>query len=304
MMEEIGKTLQETREQLGLTLEEVERATRIRIHHLERLEKGEIDSLPSGVHARGFLRNYAEFLGLEAEDILLQYAEQIQSRRSRAQNSDSLGEPATRPSVQVLSRRPRWLSSDLFVAAAITIAILAVLIWGGSRAMASLRARTEAAEEASGLLLPTPTITETSLPTEAAPTEAFEQPAEAAPAIQSTATPTLPLLPEVAGAVNVRILAERRVWVRVLADGDEIFQGRLVPGEFVEAQGVEVVEVVAGNGSAVRAFYNGQDRGLLGGPNEVVVLLWTLDGELTPTPTETRPPTETPPATNTPPASP
>ena len=70
-MDEIGRTLLEAREKLGLTLEEVERATRIRTHHLEALEKGMIDALPSPVQARGFLNNYAEFLGLDANPILL-----------------------------------------------------------------------------------------------------------------------------------------------------------------------------------------------------------------------------------------
>ena len=64
-MDDVGGRLREAREKLGLTLEEVERTTRIRVHHLEAIERGELDSLPSPVQARGFLRNYAEFLGLE-----------------------------------------------------------------------------------------------------------------------------------------------------------------------------------------------------------------------------------------------
>ena len=55
-MKEIGRTLREARERLGLTLEEVERNTHIRARHLAAIEKGELETLPSSVQARGFLR--------------------------------------------------------------------------------------------------------------------------------------------------------------------------------------------------------------------------------------------------------
>jgi len=81
-MEEIGQFLRETRERLGLTLDEVERATRIRTHHIEAIERGDFEALPSPVQARGFLGNYADFLGLNRDDILLGYAEILQSQRT------------------------------------------------------------------------------------------------------------------------------------------------------------------------------------------------------------------------------
>ncbi len=303
-MEEIGSILRESRERLGLTLEEVERAIRIRTHHLEKLERGEFEALPSPVQARGFLRNYAAFLGLDADVILLDYADRLQSRRPARQAAATFDEATTRPSVQIASRRPRWLSSDLFVAAAITLSILAVFVWGVSWVMASLRERTEAAERASGLLVPTPTPTQLLPATEPIPLAEAVLPEAANSPPQPTTIPTLPLLPDVTGAVNVRILAEKRVWVSVIADGEDVFRGRLVPGDFVEAQGEQVVEVTTGNGGAVRAFYNGQDQGLLGALGQVVIRLWTLGGVLTPTPSQTSPPTETPTATRTPPPTP
>ena len=91
-MEQLGAKLRETRQRLGLTLDEVERATRIRTHHLEAIERGDLDALPSAVQARGFLRNYADFLGLDPGDILLEYAEEIQSRgrqRRRAEQGQA-----------------------------------------------------------------------------------------------------------------------------------------------------------------------------------------------------------------------
>ena len=93
VMKELGQKLRDTRERLGITLEEVESATRIRTYHLAALEQGDIEALPSPVQVRGFLGNYAEYLGLESDTILLEYAEKLQSRRPkmRPQNARRRG---------------------------------------------------------------------------------------------------------------------------------------------------------------------------------------------------------------------
>ncbi len=302
-MEDIANQQRETRERLGLTLDEVERATRIRVHHLEALESGDLEDLPSPVQARGFLKNYADFLGLHTEGILLAYAEALQARSGRKRRQAAIDQATTRPSIQVRSSRPRWLSADLFVAALITLGVVAVLLWGGSRVMASLRSQTEAAQEGSGLLIPTetPTLETTQPPDSAAANPAPDQPEAAAP---STGTPTLPALVVSDSPIDLRVVAERRAWVRVVADGREIYQGRLAPGAFLELQAEAQVELVTGNGAALRIFYNGADQGLLGGLDEVVIRIWTPTGVVTPTPTNTPLPTETPTPSRTPRVSP
>jgi cytoskeletal protein RodZ len=289
-MKEIGERLGEARERLGLTLEEAERSTRIRAHHLLALEEGRLDSLPSPVHARGFLKNYSEFLGLDSESILLDYAEVIQARHGRARPVAGISSPTPRPSVRLLSRRPRWISADLFVATAVTLAVIGVLLWGLGRVIAAIRERNEAAQAAAAVPLaistpsPTPTVELLSLPEG----ESTTPPTAVAPA------PTLALPPLPAGPVDVRILVEGSAWVRVAVDGAEAFSGRVSPGELLEYLGQEVVEVTTGNGAGLHVFHNGQDQGPLGGLGEVVTRLWTRTGAVTPTPTPTRTPTETP----------
>ena len=291
-MKDIGQRLGEARERLGLTLEEAERSTRIRAHHLLALEEGRLDALPSPVHARGFLKNYSEFLGLDSESILLDYAEIIQARRGRTKPGAAAPTPtpAPRPSVRLTSRRPRWLSADLFVAAAVTLAVIGVLLWGLGRVIAAIRERNEAAQAAAAAPLasatptPTPTVELLSLPEG----ESTSPPTAAAP------PPTLALPPLPAGPVDVRILVEGSAWVRVVVDGAEAFSGRVSPGELLEYLGQEVVELTTGNGAALHVFYNGEDQGSLGGLGEVVTRLWTRTGAITPTPTPSRTPTETP----------
>jgi cytoskeleton protein RodZ len=92
--------------------------------------------------------------------------------------------------------------------------------------------------------------------------------------------------------------------VRVLVDGEETFSGRMLPGEEQTFNGLESVEVTTGNGAGVRIYYNGQDQGTMGDVGQIVIRIWTLDGVLTPTPTQTQTPTASPPATDTPATSP
>src|SRR5215217_3613269 len=70
MTQTIGQRLKIEREEQRLTLEKVFEATRIRVPYLRALEGDDLSVLPSPVQARGYLRNYAEFLGLDFDAIL------------------------------------------------------------------------------------------------------------------------------------------------------------------------------------------------------------------------------------------
>lgn len=80
LMDELGHILREARETKGYTLAEVQDQTRISMRFLEALEAGEYDVLPTAVHVRGFLRNYARFLGLDPEPLLNRYLVQQSNR--------------------------------------------------------------------------------------------------------------------------------------------------------------------------------------------------------------------------------
>lgn len=66
----IGVQLRERREALGATLAEIESATKIRQKYLSALESDEWQMLPGEVIGRGFLRNYAAYLGLESNELV------------------------------------------------------------------------------------------------------------------------------------------------------------------------------------------------------------------------------------------
>src|SRR5512134_2664788 len=105
-METIGQRLRQARERLGFSLEEAERTTRIRAQHLAALERDEFDALPSPVQARGFLKNYADYLGLDTEPLLREYGGAAGGGRPPTTR------PRTSPRPQVTVRRRSWLSAD------------------------------------------------------------------------------------------------------------------------------------------------------------------------------------------------
>ncbi len=70
MNQSISQTLHQARLNRNLSLEEASKATRIRQPFLEAMEAGEFNALPSAVQTRGFLRTYAEYLGLDPVPLL------------------------------------------------------------------------------------------------------------------------------------------------------------------------------------------------------------------------------------------
>ncbi len=66
----LGETLLKARLEKNITYEDAERVTRIPRKYLEALELEDFGILPAPVYARGFLRSYASYLGLEPKDLL------------------------------------------------------------------------------------------------------------------------------------------------------------------------------------------------------------------------------------------
>jgi hypothetical protein len=71
---EIGNSLREARERQGLGYPEIELATKIRAKYLRALEEEDFTSIPGDAYIRGFLRTYAEYLGLDGDVYVDEYA--------------------------------------------------------------------------------------------------------------------------------------------------------------------------------------------------------------------------------------
>ncbi len=86
----IGRVLEETRKERGLTLDEVEHATKIRKRYLTGMEHEDYSVLPDAVYVRGFLRTYANYLGLDGEELSREFKD---PRRSGREGAVAYGTP-------------------------------------------------------------------------------------------------------------------------------------------------------------------------------------------------------------------
>jgi Helix-turn-helix domain len=71
---EIGNSLREARERQGLGYPEIELATKIRAKYIRALEEEDFTSIPGDAYIRGFLRTYSEYLGLDGDVYVDEYA--------------------------------------------------------------------------------------------------------------------------------------------------------------------------------------------------------------------------------------
>src|ERR671938_1684532 len=85
---QIGALLAKKRREKGLSLKDVEQATKIRTRYLEGLEREDYDMLPDAVYVQGFLKTYANFLGLDGERLSRELKDRRAPRRERQLNHE------------------------------------------------------------------------------------------------------------------------------------------------------------------------------------------------------------------------
>jgi cytoskeletal protein RodZ len=114
------------RERKGVDLARAERDTKIRVRYLSALESGDYRDLPGAVYTKGFLRNYALYLGLDPEDVLRQW------RRERGE--------ATAPEAVIVPPRPLAepsrplnFSPQVVVAALLTAGVVLFFVYLGAQ---------------------------------------------------------------------------------------------------------------------------------------------------------------------------
>ncbi|MBI2875002.1 MAG: helix-turn-helix domain-containing protein [Firmicutes bacterium] len=74
-MNEIGEDLKAARLGKNLSLDQVQQATKIRIKYLQAIEDGEFVQIPGEIYLRGFLRSFAEAVGLDGKELLQRYSQ-------------------------------------------------------------------------------------------------------------------------------------------------------------------------------------------------------------------------------------
>jgi len=299
----IGRQLRYQRELLGLTLDEVEKQTHLRQHYLVAMESGDLDALPSPVQGRGMLSNYATFLGMDHEDLLLRFAEGLQSRLSVRQAATPKEETETaQPQTQLPAPIRRFFSGEVVIGGILILSLVVFVLWSVIRVFSiqSTQETSPTAPSIADVLLAsaTPTLTETPLPPTVTPL-AIPQlfPTQVIATDEQTGEP---LTGPAAGKVQLYIAIRQRTWLRVTVDGEVVFDGRVIPGSAYTYTGETQIEILVGSGSAIQIFYNQQDLGTPGQYGQVVNQIFSTTGILAPTPTITPTLAPTPTGTATP----
>jgi len=293
------------RENKGVSLRRAEQDTRIRRKYLQALEDDDLASLPPAVYVKGFVRNYASYLGLDPNEMLGLYRQAVgESAPKPARDDDQPAAapppqatpamssvPSVRPPTSPLESRS-WLSPNLVIGLGVLIvAILAAWFLLTSSVYQDL-------------IRPTTPSASVVYPTRASTATA----AIASPTTFSGETPSPTVIPTI--EVEVRASADSYgCWLEVLVDGQEDFRGMLQPGANRTWIGRERIAMHVGNAGGVEAIVNGQPQGPLGAPGQVVDVEWTRPGAgmppsatppVTPSPTRKPQPSGTPTITPTP----
>jgi cytoskeletal protein RodZ len=222
----IGEALRTAREAQGKSLDDAAVATRIRPAYLEALEREQFGELGGSVYAKGFLRSYAGYLGVDPAPLLEAYRAQETPAAPLFEHA-----PKAIGGLRTGRRGPNWL----MVAIVCVTIILLVSLWG--------------------LLRPGPDPTDAQPPfvTTPAPT-ATRTGAAAAPAPATTARPT-------PRKVTATLRYAGASWTRVTADGRIAFEGTPGPGQRRTFSAKRSLELVLGYPAGVRLTVNGKDLG-------------------------------------------
>ena len=137
----IGERLRQAREAKGLSLDEVASQTRIPIRHLQHIEREEWDALPAITYCVGFVRSYANTIGLDGAEIGRELRDRLGGVRARAPTAEYY-QPADPSRVP-----PRSLA--LIAAVVAVVLIVGYMIWRSSLDDAEEPAATVAVPEAS-----------------------------------------------------------------------------------------------------------------------------------------------------------
>ncbi len=268
----VGVMLQSERERQRLTIQDVARATSIRVLYIEAIENGDYAALPAEVYTKGFVRNYANFLKMDADACVKQYMLDIHSELPVPDASEDL---SVRGEKQRDSAQERSVSFEkkkgnahhqnqnmlFFGAAAILIVLLCGAFFVFSQDSTTVASKPVESPKIEEKAVDTSIVKETSVKEEAKPQE--ENKVKEAPKTLD----------------HVEVVAKftDRCWTSVSVDGNSVFEGTIEDGKVMTWEGKENITITAGNAGAIEASCNGKDMGRFGNVGEVVEKVFQKD---------------------------
>ena len=278
---EIGRLLEQKRKERGLSLEEVEQATKIRKRYLTGLERDNYSILPDAVYARGFLKTYANYLGLDGEALSRQLKSSTKTRRERGidynpRPESDFEQPLIAPSGLRGAQKRRVSTSaivTLIVAVLALAAVIGALYFVGRGVQVSKEGNPPSGESP-------PRQEQQNV---AGKEKASEAGSAKEGAVGSNGTATGDQKPAVAKQSappdTLRVLvsvSERPSWILIRTDGTAVYEQVAQPGFSKTFEAEQRLYIKSGDAGAVTVKINGQDAGPLGGAGEIVARNYTL----------------------------
>lgn len=246
MTVEIGSLLRQAREQRGLSLADVEEQTKIRSKYLEALENENFDKLPGQVYVRGFLKTYARFLDLDANDLLARYDNAFVGMVANEINLED-----TQPEAKSRFIGHRWAAGAVVVALALML-MVGVSLLRGDHDQATPGGQLTGQDHRQG-------------------TGEGVQPGEVPDDDSQNGTEQPEPVPPTPTGLSLSLdVRERDCWMQVVVDGIPAFEGNVQAGNTKNFQGERTIKVWVGNAGAVHVNLNGESLGYLGEVNQVV----------------------------------
>ena len=124
-MFEIGSSLREARERRNLSYGQVEAETAIRTRYIRALEDEDFHILPGPTYTKGFLRAYAEYLGLDGQPFVDEFNSRHHDPRGSIEQTPITSRPRSRPPQR---RRHRRESNLIMIALAAIVAVASLIV--------------------------------------------------------------------------------------------------------------------------------------------------------------------------------
>lgn len=302
-MTSVGETLRRERVRRNLDLNQVSEELKISTRFLQAMETGNFDKLPGGVFAKAFVRQYAQLLELDAEELASEVQHLLEPQPASPQATQAPrpnAAPISLPRVlqwESISDKRTWWSEWSSTVTALGLVVVVMLIcsavyayWQRPRHVISAQQLVLATSPAA---VPQQAESQQAAPQQAAPQQATPENPPAAPASTPTPAPNpvatqdsapAPAPPPVAdaarprGAVHVELAFHSTVWVRAQADGKVVFAATIEPNQSRTIDAESTVVLRLGNAGAVTITLNGKQLDPVGSPGQVRTVQLTSGG--------------------------
>jgi cytoskeletal protein RodZ len=245
----------------GRSLEDLMATTHIGKSYLIAMEEGRFERLPSPAHAKGFLRLYAQCVGISGDEVVRSFNECILSPLD-SKSTEGQGVPSPRPGGIRWSRR--WGVTVILLLAVLASALVMDLS-SPQRPAALLPAKTPERSTAPEPLPQAKSESSTLSPSPPVP-------------VNDEQAASLPTAKPLSGGVFLRIRATQECWLAIDIDGELSHQYTLKEGDIIEWKGERQFSLDIGNPAGIQVEFNGTPHPLPVVGSKPVHLVLAADG--------------------------